>query len=93
MGNLIVADSEYMLLQEKYLTLGEKMEHQIIEYTQILNEICESSITSGAVYSNLMSFKGECEGVKAEIKEIANLLSQNMRDYIDKIDDKDQYIY
>jgi len=93
MGNLIVADSEYISLQEKYLTLGKKTENLVSEYIQLLNEVCENSITSGTVYSNLMSFKEECEGLKEQISEITNLLSRNMRTYIDKIDDKDQYIY
>lgn len=93
MGNLKVADEEYTDIGTKIEDFGTVAEKQIETYFLILKDICSSSIADGYVHDNLVSFYNNSITLQGQISELTQLCKNTCTNYVDRIDQEDQYLY
>ncbi|MBC1575693.1 hypothetical protein HB900_14575 [Listeria booriae] len=93
MGDLKVADSEYSSIATSVKEIGSLSNDHIKRYNDILTRISENAVKGGNLYFNLINFTENVRKLEDQINEVTELLKKQAESYIEKIDEKDEYLY
>ena len=91
---MIVCDREYQEGAEKYSAFAAMMEHCIKEYIDIVQALVDRKYLEGMSADHLRLFVSLlAQRTTGELGAIMDENKNNMRDYLLRLDDADQYLY
>ena len=93
MGNLKINDAEYETLATASLKICEVADKQIKEYLSILENILDKAVTHGNIYNCLTLFFEKAKKFEEYVMPVGDDLNKTATDYLDEINEKDQYLY
>lgn len=90
--NLKIYDSDYLDNASKYSAVGKELESILDRYVKTLNSL--SAALSGDFADNIEHFSGDVEFyLNNSVNSIMRSVSNNMKNYINEIDEKDGKMY
>ena len=91
--NLIVKDSEYHIAGNEFKAYFDILENVIIQYKTILNQISNTSISSGATHDAIIRYNEYIEKLELVVKEFGKKCKSLTSNYIREIESADDYLY
>lgn len=93
MDDLIVTDDEYEGLGGALVAYGNALDEQVAEYLRVLDHICSNILDEGRAAENLQTFTSYAQVVSGAITRVSSSMQQKCTDFVQAIDDADEYIY
>jgi hypothetical protein len=93
MGGLIVADKEYLGLQEQYVAYGKLAEDKWINFSNLLSDTNADAIISGNAHDNLVAFFATVKMLRGQFDDLARRAAAEFQTFQAEIDEADEKLY
>jgi hypothetical protein len=92
MTDLFVSEKEFIALKEAVTDYGAVVENVIDQFLEVLARAGKNGIKGGQVAEKLFYYRALMKDTKGSVSTVTRKLSDDIQDFLDKIDRVDQYL-
>ena len=93
MADLIVNDSDFECINDKYTEIGAYFEEVIEDYIALIDDICIDGIKSGHIHDNLLIYRNTAAKLNGQIEDVMGIVSGICSKFVTDIDAADEDLY
>jgi len=91
MGNLVVADSEYIAMGKQYAAIGAEIETYITKYVKVMEDIVSRKMIEGETARAIAVYTRKVTTLKGQIRLVMRELKEQIDKFVKDIDRTDSW--
>ncbi len=93
MIDMKIKDEELEAYASKLLSAGKGIDNRIARLRELLGNVCENGVQSGAFHDNLQLFVDLLSTAEGELRLVTLGIEEDVTHYLENIDELDGYFY